>query len=157
MMIVSLTLLFAALGAQAAPPVGALAPSTSPAPDRSDGDVLNEFIAALLTRDEERALLLAEPQILVDPAIDARPGLRDTTVAEMLEQVRSCDIGAVTKSYSREAGYGLNWWCDYSEREGARIPTSGSHVSIGVAGGRVRLRNFSYGIPYGLPARRAER
>lgn len=156
-MIVPLALLFATLGARAEPPVEQLPPPLRRVPDQRDRDMLNQFVAALLIKDEERVLSLAEPEIPVDPPIDARPGLRDTTVANMLEQNRSCDIGAVTKSYSLELGYGINWWCDYSDREGVRIPTSGSDVSIGVAGERVRLRNLSYGIPYGPPPRRAAR
>lgn len=154
MTIVSLALLFAASAAPAEPPAAPPAAATA-SPDQRDLAVLSDFLAALLTRDEARILALAEPDIRVDPSIDNRPGLRDTTLAQLLERTRSCDIGAILQGYSREPGYTVNWWCDYAEGDTLRFPTSGAHVVVGVAGGRLRLTNFSYGIRYGAPARQA--
>lgn len=123
--------------------------SPVPVTSNADQELLNRFIAALLLKDETVVGSLTEPQVHVEPAIDSRPGLRDTTISGVMEATRSCDFGGALRNYSSQPGYVINWWCSYASYNGQVYPSDGASVLIGVEKGKVRLRNFSYGQRYG--------
>lgn len=42
-------------------------------------------------------------------------------------------------------GYVLNWWCEFTDLNGERIPIAGNSVSVRVVDDKVQLQNFTYG------------
>lgn len=133
--------------------IAAAAPfNTTPAeatikPDVSSNQrkTMNRFLAAALLKDEVTMRALAAQDVPVVPPLDSRPGLRPTTLDHVIDITRSCTLGAATHDRSVVPGYVLNWWCEYADVNGERIPIAGNSVSVRVVDDKVQLQNFTYG------------
>lgn len=137
-----LLLLAPASPTNSAPPAESVPKSTAVDADKQ---VVNKFLSAVWLKDDATMRMLADHEVLVEPSVESRPGLRDTNLDHVLEATRRCDVGAVTHNYSLQPGYLVNWWCEYANRNGQVFPTSGHSILVSVVGGKIRLRNFSYG------------
>ena len=131
----------------AAAPFNTAPPEASIKADVSSDDrkTMNRFLAAALLKDEVAMRTLASQDVPVVPPLDKRPGLRPTTLDHVIETTRSCTLGAANHNRSEVPGYVLNWWCEYADVNGERIPIAGNSVSVRVVDGKVQLQNFAYG------------
>ena len=131
----------------AAPPLNGatLGASTKPDVSSAERDIMNRFLAAVLLKDEKTMRALANQDVPVVPALDSRPGLRATTLNDVIERTRSCTLGGANHIRSTIPGYVINWWCEFADVNGERIPVAGNNASIRVVDGKVQLQNFTYG------------
>ena len=130
----------------AAPLDGAPADEASkPNVSRHEPDVMSRFLAALLLKDEATIRALAKQDVPVVPPLDSRPGVRPTTLDHVIESTRSCTLGAANHNRSTVPGYVVNWWCEFADVNGERIPVAGNSASLRVVDGKVQLQNFGYG------------
>ena len=131
----------------AAAPLNGATPEASTQPDVSSNErnVLDRFLAAILLKDEATMRALANQDVPVVPAIDSRPGLRPTTLNHVIESTRACALGAANHNRSIVPGYVVNWWCEFADANGERIPVAGNSASLRVVDGKVQLQNFTSG------------